>query len=120
MQRKEQIPMSLHFAHNPMTVIVSFPKTQPEILDTKASDDLLYSLYSDYATRGYHEFVSPEVESRYIFADPYVFDSRCLKYPLEDKYNYQKINVIVSRYKKTHDELQREIEMALKQHDIIL
>lgn len=86
--------------------------------------DILESKMKDY-----QKFDSEHGDGIYIFCEPYAIYSAYtgrFSSPPRLEYSSEKQNVsvdnsiIVKRYKKTCDEIQQEIELALKQHGIIL
>ena len=74
----------------------------------------------------YSNFVSCTGDSKYIFSETYVLDSKSrysspsIRYPYESKNVIVDIEPFISRYTKSHDEINNEITLALNQHGIII
>ena len=88
---------------------------------SKAPRTLVHTAIINTFREYFCDFVSPQSDNQYIFSSPYVDKvlSR-IEYPSEENITCKSINVIVKRYSKTHEEMQDEIQLALKQHGIIL
>ena len=97
---------------------------------SEESQDLIHTAIINTFKEFFCDFISPQSDNQYIFSSPYVDDpssyerrwgiSPIIKYPSEEKIACENINVIVKRYKKTREQMQYEIELALKQHGINL
>ena len=97
---------------------------------SEESQDLIHAAMINTFKEFFCDFISSQSDNQYIFSSPYVDDpssyerrwgiSPKIKYPSEEKIACENINVIVKRYKKTREQMQYEIELALKQHGINL
>ena len=74
----------------------------------------------------YSNFISDNGDSKYIFSETYVYDSKSkysspsICYPRESKNVIVDVEPFISRYTKSHDEINNEITLALNQHGIII
>jgi hypothetical protein len=82
------------------------------------SDELIYAGIMNTYKNLFHAFISPQAKSYFIFSSPYVNSSAQISYPSNEKNIYEDTCSIVGRYKKTLDEIRKEIDLALKQHGI--